>query len=111
MKPKTTLSWMLRISLAVTVGVMLFSARPLHAQVDTGSILGAVTDPSGAVIGNATVTLTNEGPGSSLSTSVGTDGGFKFTPVRIGSYKLSASSQGFQTTEQKNIAVNVGSAV
>ena len=40
---------------------------------------------------------------------MGSDGGFKFTPVRIGSYKLSASSQGFQTTEQKNIAVNVGS--
>jgi hypothetical protein len=111
MKPQTTFSWMLRISLAVTVGVMLFSPRPLHAQVDTGSILGAVTDPSGAVIGNATVTLTNEGTGSSLSTSVGADGGYKFTPVRIGSYKLSASSQGFQTTEQKNIVVNVGSAV
>ena len=111
MKPQTTLSWMLRISLALTVGVMLLSTRTLHAQVDTGSILGTVTDPSGAVIGNATVTLTNEGTGSSLATSVGADGGYKFTPVRIGSYKLSASSQGFQTTEQKNIVVNVGSAV
>ena len=111
MEPKTTLSWMLRISLALTVGVMLLSPATLHAQVDSGSILGTVTDPSGALIGNATVTLTNEGTGSTLSTSVGSDGGFKFTPVRIGSYKLSASSQGFQTTEQKNIAVNVGSAV
>ena len=111
MKPETTLSWMLRISLALTVGVMLLSPRTLHAQVDTGSILGTVTDPSGAVIGNASVTLTNEGTGSTLSTSVGADGGFKFTPVRIGTYKLSATSQGFQTTEQKNIAVNVGSAV
>ena len=78
MKPKTTLSWMLRISLAITVGVMLFSPATLHAQVDTGSILGTVTDPSGAVIGNATVTLTNEGTGSTLSTSVGADGGYKF---------------------------------
>ena len=111
MEPKTTLSWMLRISLALTVGVMLLSPATLHAQVDSGSILGTVTDPSGALIGNATVTLTNEGTGSTLSTSVGSDGGFKSTPVRIGSYKLSASSQGFQTTEQKNIAVNVGSAV
>ena len=111
MKPKTTLSWMLRISLALTVGVMLLSPATLHAQVDSGSILGTVTDPSGALIGNATVTLTNEGTGSTLATSVGSDGGFKFTPVRIGSYKLSASSQGFQTTEQKNITVNVGSAV
>ena len=66
MKPETTLSWMLRISLALTVGVMLLSPRTLHAQVDTGSILGTVTDPSGAVIGNASVTLTNEGTGSTL---------------------------------------------
>src|SRR4029077_18791993 len=86
MKPKTKLSWMLRISLAMTVGAMLFSPRTIHAQVDTGSISGTITDPSGAVIGNATVTLTNEGTNASLSTAVGSDGGYKFTPVRIGSY-------------------------
>jgi len=111
MKPKTKLSWMLRISLAMTVGAMLFSPRTIHAQVDTGSISGTITDPSGAVIGNATVTLTNEGTNASLSTAVGSDGGYKFTPVRIGSYKLSATATGFQTTEQRNIAVNVGSSV
>jgi Carboxypeptidase regulatory-like domain/TonB dependent receptor len=111
MKLKTTLSWMLRISLAMIVGVMLFSPRPLHAQVDTGSIVGTISDPSGAVIGNATVTLTNEGTNASLSTAVGADGGFKFTPVRIGSYKVTVSSPGFQTTEQRDLAVNVGAAV
>jgi hypothetical protein len=111
MKLKTALSWMLRISLAMIVGVVLSSPRPLHAQVDTGSILGSVTDPSGAVIGNATVTLTNEGTSASLSAPVGSDGGYKFTPVRIGTYKITASSAGFQTTEQRNIAVNVGASV
>jgi len=102
---------MLRTSLAIVVGAMLFIPRPLLAQVDTGSILGTITDPSGAVIGGATVTLTNEGTSATLSTSVESDGSYKFTPVRIGSYKVSASSQGFQTTEQKNIVVNVGSSV
>ncbi len=111
MKLRATLSCMLRISLALTVGAMLFSPRPLHAQVDTGSILGSVTDPSGAVIGNATVTLTNEGTNASLSTAVGSDGGYKFTPVRIGSYRITAASPGFQTTEQRNIVVNVGASV
>lgn len=104
-------SWMLRISLAMTLAVMLFAARPVHAQVDAGSILGTVTDASGAVIGNATVNLVNEGTSATLSTTVGTDGGYKFSPVRIGSYKLTASSPGFQTTEQNNIVVNVGAAV
>src|ERR1700694_267231 len=106
MKLRATLSCMLRISLALTVGAVLFSPRPLQAQVDTGSILGTITDPSGAVIGNATVTLTNEGTSASLSTTVGADGGYKFSPVRIGTYKLNASAAGFQTTEQRNIAVN-----
>ncbi len=102
---------MLRTSLAIAVGAMLFIPRPLLAQVDTGSILGTVADPSGAVIGGATVTLTNEGTSATLSTNVESDGSYKFTPVRIGSYKVTASSQGFQTTEQKKIVVNVGSSV
>jgi hypothetical protein len=63
------------------------------------------------VIGGATVTLTNEGTSASLSTTVGSDGGYKFTPVRIGSYRVTATSQGFQTTEQRNVAVNVGASV
>src|SRR5690242_4180280 len=111
MKLQALFTRMLRTSLAIVVGAMLFIPRPLLAQVDTGSILGTITDPSGAVIGGATVTLTNEGTSATLSTSVESDGSYKFTPVRIGSYKVSASSQGFQTTEQKNIVVNVGSSV
>jgi hypothetical protein len=111
MTPKIVAPWILRTSLAMVVGIMLFGASLLPAQVDSGGILGTVTDPSGAVIGGASVTLTNEGTSASLSTTVGSDGGYKFTPVRIGSYRLTASSQGFQTTEQRNIAVNVGAAV
>jgi hypothetical protein len=48
-------SWLLRTFLAITVGVMLFGASPLPAQVDTGSILGTVTDDSKAIIRDASV--------------------------------------------------------
>jgi hypothetical protein len=85
-------SWLLRTFLAITVGVMLFSASPLPAQVDTGSILGTVTDDSKAIIRDASVTLTNEGTSANLTTTAGPDGTYKFTPVRIGSYKVSVSS-------------------
>ena len=111
MKPETTLSWMLRISLALTVGVMLLSPATLPAQVDTGGILGTVTDASRAIIRDASVTLTNEGTNANLTTTHGSDGTYKFTPVRIGSYKVSVSSQGFQTTTQHNVTVNVGADV
>jgi len=94
-----------------SLAVLLCSAAPLRAQVDTGSILGTVSDTSGASVHGATVTLTNEGTNASLSTTTGSDGGYKFTPVRIGSYKLTATLQGFQTVTQKNVVVNVGADV
>ena len=108
MKPKTASSWILRPSLATAV--MLLAAT-LHAQVDTGSISGTVTDPSGAVIHDATVTLTNEGTNSKLTTTAGTDGTYKFSPVRIGTYTLTATYPGFQTTEQRHVTVNVSASV
>jgi hypothetical protein len=91
--------------------LLFLSAPPLRAQVDTGTILGTVTDASGAAISGAKVTLTNEGTSAALSTTTGPDGSYKFTPVRIGSYKLTTSFQGFQTITQTNIAVNVGADV
>jgi hypothetical protein len=90
---------------------MFLSAQPLHAQVDAGTILGTVTDASGAALNGAKVTLTNEGTSAALSSTTGPDGDYKFTPIRIGSYKVTASFQGFQTTTQTNIAVNVGADV
>jgi hypothetical protein len=91
--------------------VLLCSAAPLRAQVDAGAILGTVSDASGGAVRSATVTITNEGTNASLSTTTSADGAYKFSPVRIGSYKLTASLQGFQTVTQKGITVNVGQEV
>jgi len=84
---------------------------PLHAQVDTGSITGTVTDISGAAIADATVTLTNMGTNAELTTTTEGDGSYKFSPVRIGIYKLEVSMKGFETTSQQNIAVDVNAGV
>src|SRR6267142_6232034 len=113
MNRKPISTWILRVWLAMAAVMLLtfLSAQPLHAQVDAGSILGTVTDASGAPVNGAKVTLTNECTSASLSTITGPDGSYKFTPVRIGSYKLTASFQGFQTTSQTNVAVNVGADV
>src|SRR6266481_6177656 len=103
MNRKPISTWILRAWLAITA-VMLFtllSAQPLRAQVDAGTILGTVSDASGAPINGAKVTLTNEGTSASLSTITGP----------VGSYKVTASFQGFQTTTQINIPVDVGADV
>jgi hypothetical protein len=101
-------------TLAIAFGVVaavLLSGTPLYAQVDTGSITGSVTDASGAVVSGARITLTNEGTGTALTTTSGTDGNYKFSPVRIGSYKLDAESQGFKTVSQAGVSVDVGANV
>ena len=54
------------------------------------------------------MTLTNEGTNAAVSSTTAEDGGYKFTPVRIGSYKLVVTIQGFQTTTTRGINVNVG---
>ena len=100
----------LRSFLAVALFTTL-AVNSLQAQVDTGSITGTVTDASGAVVSGAKVTLTNEGTGTVLSTLTGADGIYDFSPVRIGTYKLDASANGFKTVVQNHIAVDVSARV
>jgi hypothetical protein len=113
MHRKTVLFWGGRLVLAVAscLLIALCSAAPSLAQVDAGSILGNVTDSSGAAVSGASVTLSNEGTGAELTMTTGNDGQYKFTPVRIGSYKLTVTVQGFQTSTQHGINVNVGENV
>ncbi|HVN19001.1 MAG TPA: TonB-dependent receptor [Dongiaceae bacterium] len=103
-------SWILRSFLALLFG-FAFSVLPLRAQVDTGSITGTVSDASGAVVSGAKVTLTNEGTGASLSVNSSSDGTYTFSPVRIGTYKIEASAQGFKTVSQPHLVVNVDANV
>src|SRR5271163_2018733 len=111
MNRKSVLSCILRTALGLFAATLLFGVGPLQAQVDTGTILGTVKDTSGGSINGATVTLTNEGTDASLSLTTGSDGGYKFSPLKIGSYKVSASAAGFETLVQVKIAVNVGADV
>src|SRR5947209_12538092 len=108
---RSGLSWILRSVSAAALGLALLGVTSLNAQVDTGSIVGTVTDQSEAVVSGAKVTLTNEGTGASLTATSGADGIYKFSPVRVGSYNLDVTSQGFQTTKQSGVQVNIGTNV
>jgi hypothetical protein len=77
------------------------------SQVDAGSVSGTVKDASGSVIPGATVTLTNEGTGQSISTTSGSVGEYTFSPVKIGHYAVSAEFKGFQKVRQNNVTVDV----
>jgi Carboxypeptidase regulatory-like domain/TonB-dependent Receptor Plug Domain/TonB dependent receptor len=111
MKPRHSCLRARGLLLLFSILSLLFGATGVFAQVDTGSILGTVTDQSGAVISGAKVTLINEGTGASLSTTTGSDGLYKFSPVRLGSYKLEVSFQGFQNAATSGVVVEIGSNV
>src|ERR1700689_911167 len=88
--------------------LLLVQSQRVFGQVDEGAITGTVSDPSGAVIPNAQVTLTNTDQGLTLTTTTNGSGVYTFSPVRIGHYSVSAAAPGFTTTKQSNLQVAVG---
>lgn len=90
-----------------SMAILLWHSPLIFGQADTGSISGTVKDQSGAVIPGAKVTLTNEGTNVSRSVDTDASGFYVFSPVRVGSYTVSASQTGFSTVEQRSVAVNI----
>ncbi len=78
------------------------------AQVDEGSITGVVQDATGAVVPGAKVTLLNTDQGLTTVNNTDNSGVYKFSPVRIGNYSISATAPGFSVTTQEHVVVSVG---
>jgi hypothetical protein len=83
----------------------LFAVTLARAQSFTATISGTVTDPTGAVVPNAAVTLTYAATGTTATTTSGPDGLYSFPNLRPGIYDLKASAQGFRDVVQKGIEV------
>lgn len=98
-----TRKWLNTLSLAVP----LVMTSPLLAQVDQGAVTGIIKDSTGATIPGASLTLTSTDNGLVLEGKSDGSGNYTFSPVKIGRYKLTASHQGFSTTTQENISVDV----
>jgi Carboxypeptidase regulatory-like domain/TonB dependent receptor len=77
------------------------------AQTTSGDLVGTVKDPSGAIIPNATVTVTNEATGVVVSVSAGDSGEFRAGNLLPGKYDLAISSPGFQTYTLRGLTVEL----
>ncbi len=92
---------------AISAAVFLLASALLFGQVDTGSIQGVVRDASGAVVPNVKMTLTNESTGQVLSKTTAGAGEYVFSPVKIGTYSVTAEIKGFQRVDHSQVSVDV----
>jgi hypothetical protein len=100
-------SWITLLLLALLVA---WQAIPAAAQsLTSGDIAGTVTDPSGAVIPNATLTLKSNDTGATQTRTTNAQGAYRFSLLAPGTYTVSVTASGFQAT-QKQVTVTVGQA-
>jgi carboxypeptidase family protein len=86
---------------------VLLAAVTLSAQTFRGTILGTVTDPSGAVVAGAKVTVKNVGTGLERTTETSADGSYALPELPIGTYTVTVVLTGFQTFETTGVTVDI----
>src|SRR5438093_13161301 len=87
--------------------ILLFGSAAF-AQINTATVVGTVTDPSGAVVAGANITITNTATGA-VRNSVTNDGGaYEVSLLSVGGYKIVAEQKGFKRAEQTDIHLDAG---
>src|SRR5512145_1778525 len=95
-------------SLAVVACLM---PRPVAAQAVTGTLLGTVTDTTGAVLPGATVTVTNTDTGYSRTVTADASGEYAVPSLPTGTYTVAGELSGFKSVQMSNIRVGVDQRV
>jgi hypothetical protein len=94
--------------LAALVGLLPTSASP---QTVSGTLLGTVTDSSGAIVANAKVTIINEGTGLTRVVTADSNGEYIAPALPTGHYTITSEMSGFKTVALSNIEVGVDQRV
>jgi len=94
----------LRLVLLLAALVLLFAAQGLAQEA---TIVGTVTDPSGAAVPNVSITVTNIDTGLTRALTTSSDGQYVVPDLRIGHYTVKATAAGFKVAEQKDITLQI----
>ena len=86
---------------------MFMAVQAAGQSIVTGDAVGTVTDPSGAVVSGATVTMTGSDTGATQSVVTGANGFYRFPLLKPGQYSLTVKQTGFKSTSQR-ILVSIG---
>jgi Carboxypeptidase regulatory-like domain len=98
------------MKLLVLVAILGCEVGTSFGQATFGSIIGTVTDTTGAVIAGARVTVTNTLQGVTFETSTNSSGNYTQTHLATGSYSVNVAAPGFKTVIQQGVHVNVDTA-
>ena len=98
----------------VTVAAAFWACTGIAIQAfgqatNTGTVVGSVSDPSGALVPGATVVLTDLSAGVKLQDVTNASGKFAFTTVPPGTYDITVTKAGFSTARSEGAVVNIGS--
>jgi len=81
-----------------------------QAQAVYGSIIGTVTDPQGAAVANAKVTVTNQRKGTTDTTTSNESGNYSVTHLIPDVYSVKVEAPGFKVSQQKDVNVSADAA-
>ena len=101
-------SWLRYLKLSLMFIVLGCASVLCFAQTDRGSVSGTVTDPTGAVVPGAKITITNTAMGTQNSTVTTGTGNYTIPQVLAGDYSVTAVAPGFTTLVRSGITVFVG---
>ncbi len=93
----------------VLLAVLTFGLCALAQTTTSGDIAGTITDPTGAVVANAPVTITNDGTGQTIKVTSNASGFYRAANLQPGTYTVSTSLSGFAPAK-KRVDVAVGTA-
>jgi hypothetical protein len=88
--------------------LVLVMPGALWGQAGGGAISGTVHDPVGAVVPNASVTITNTDTNTTYSATTNADGRFIYPALTLGNYQVSVSAPGFKEAVQSGVTVSIG---
>jgi hypothetical protein len=101
---------LIRYALPVFLAVALFATIAFAQSSTTGDLAGIVSDASGAVVANATLTLKDPGTNQTLTQTSNNQGQYRFSLLKPGNYILTATASGMQSATV-NTTVNLGQVV
>ena len=94
-------------SLALCLFVIVTAFDAFGQSASTGALTGTVTDPTGAVVPNATIALRNNGTGQELTAVTDPEGLYRFSLLPPGQYELTVQKAGFEPLVLRQVVIQI----